>query len=185
MRDQPYHDLVSTSEGLALMTNERQHGDELLKTRNRVGAIMMRFVPRPYMHTVRAVSHAYASGDLEMLRAFEALLDPHGPEDTTEEYVEHLRQLGLTGPLDRYFTHAHVQAFEATYDAIRHAVFSVSDRDLSASYLPVMHAVLEAPDHYQQLLRIIKERGIMDPEPLAGLYREVSNQHGAIMEGAL
>jgi len=136
---------------------------------------------------------AYNSGDLELLRAFDALFVPGSALDNTHEYVAHLRHVVPDEPLDKYFTQEHVTAFYQTAFALQVAsgarVFNnVGGYEVMESHhpnIPLLKAVLERPEQYEQIVSLIRTRGITDPAVVLDLYREMCAQPRPLSEGTL
>jgi hypothetical protein len=136
---------------------------------------------------------AYNSGDLELLYAFDALFVPGAVMETTREYVAQLRHTGLNAPLDEYFTPEHKIAFTKTVYALQRSSgsrvfnhmtgFEVFETQIHI--LPVLRAVLEHPECHEQIVSLIRIRGIKDPSALIDLYREMSAKPRAISDGTL
>lgn len=145
----------------------------------------------PYMKNEFDI--AYNSGDLELLRAFDALFVPGSTMGTINEYVAQLRHTGLNMPLDQYFTHEHMKAFQMTGFALQVASgsrvfnhmlgFEVFESHLPS--LPVLRAALETPERYEQLVSLIKARGIDDPDTILELHREMLSKPRPLSEGTL
>lgn len=136
---------------------------------------------------------AYNSRDIELLRAFDALFIPGHTMDTTGEYVAQLRHSELTAPLETYFTHEHMRAFYQTGFALQissgsrvfnHMLgYAVFESHLPS--LPILRAALEAPERHEQLVALIRTRGIKDPASILDLYREMSSKPRVISDGTL
>jgi hypothetical protein len=136
---------------------------------------------------------AYNAGDLQLMRAFDALFVPGSVMETTREYVAQLRHMGLDEPLETYFTAEHAKAFAQTGFALQRTSgsrvfnhmtgFEVFESHLPS--LPILRAALEAPERYEQLISLIRTRGIKDPDAILELHREMSSKPRPLSEGTL
>lgn len=136
---------------------------------------------------------AYKSGDLELLRAFDTLFVPGRTMDATGEYVAQLRHTGINAPLEKYFTHEHMKAFQMTGFALQVASGSRIFNHMTgfevfesqAHILPILRAALDCPERHEQLVALIRTRGIKDPASILDLYREMSSKPRVISDGTL